>query len=267
MAMAISIETVEQFVQRGRAGQFSDEDARAFMENPRLWRPVAMQPSLLTLETAQPFWQGVWDALGVKLTVPPIRKLTKKQAKSLEKFGFLLVFIPAITEAQYPANFIKPAWGKYLDVDAIKRLPLTGQWVAVETIRKPAWNDPKGYQDDRLMVAVKRDKRFGTSHDALTGGLLEQIAKVTGFPKQGTRLPSAEEWNLIGNLFNWLREHRKMNLSDLGLTSSWEWCQNPYGSGGRVLVGFFGLGGLADVNHDWPADSREGVAFRVLAVL
>lgn len=40
-----------------------------------------------------------------------------------------------------------------------------------------------------------------------------------------------------------------------------------YGSDNRIIVGNFDNGGLADVNNDWPDNSNENVAFRVLAVL
>lgn len=255
---------VEQFVQGLRLERYTPEDVDAFMQNPRKWRLQTQRSamSFLTPDTAQSFWQGVWNELGIKAEVPPVPKLTVRQVKSLEKFGFLLVYVPAITEEQYPDGFIKPRW-----FAGVERLPLIGKWIAVETIAKPHYDDPKGYGEDPLMVTVKCAKRFGVSHDDLIGGLLAKIAKATGFPKKGTRLPSAEEWNLIGNLFRWLCEHRQMNLPDLGSSRSWEWCANVYGPEHRLLAGHSDLGGLADVNFDWYVDRYGHIAFRVLAVL
>lgn len=222
------------------------------------------------VESAQPFWQSVWDELlgSGKVTVPPVPKLTAKQVKSMERFGFLLMYLPGITEDEYPAGFVKPNWSACLDVSQIERKPLTGQWIAMETIKKPDLVDPIGYPDDRLMATLKRTTRFNTSYYDLIGGLIQKIAKVTGFPKKGTRLPSAEEWNLVGNLFNWLYEHRSMpHLPDLGSTCSVERCGNAYCSVSQLIVGNVESGRLACVGYDWHDGRYSGIAFRVLAVL
>lgn len=264
-----NIGIVQQFIERYSSGQFSDEDVNEFFQNPRRWREGAVlgDAPVITVETAQSFWQGVYDKLGIKVTVPAVPKLTEKQLKSLVKFGFLLVYVPAIVEGEYPSGFVKPKWDQYLNVSLIGRKRLSGQWVAVETITKPNWDDPAGYPDDRLMAAVKRDKRFNTSHDDLTGGLLAKIVEKTGFPKKGTRLPSAEEWNLLANLFNWLRENRSMTLPDLGSTASWEWCSNAFVSEFHLITGYSEAGGLMCVHRDWHDNSHPHIAFRVLAVL
>lgn len=267
--MTINEELINQLVQRGKKDEIMDDDVIAFMATPRLWRPV---PTILTLtpETAQAFSQGVYDELGIKVEVPPVPTLTDKQVKSLKKFGFMLVYVPAITEAQYPAGFVKPDWGQNLMVASIERLPLKGQWVAVETIAKPQYDDSRdsrNYAEDVLMAAVKHAKRFNTSHDDLTGGLLVKIAKTTGFPKKGTRLLSIEERSFIGSLFNWLREHRQMRLPDFGSGFSWEWCANAYGSEDRLTAGGPFSGGLAGVHSCWRGRRRFDSAFRILAVL
>lgn len=274
--MAISARKLTQLIERHESGQVLDSDLDAFLENPTLWRKPqvaasgteASSSAIITPESAQLFWQFVWDeVLGAdKVPVPLMPKLTSKQVKSLERFGFMLMYLPAITEEQYPDGFVKPDWKPYLTVSDIERKPLTGTWVAVETIMKPDRNDPRGYPKDRLMAAVKHPKRFGTSRDDLTGGLLEKIAKATGFPKKGTRLPTAEEWNLVGNLFNWLTAHRSLNLPDLGSTRSWEWCDSACGSSYRFLIGM-GYGGLADVHSYWLDGRLASIAFRVLVVL
>lgn len=220
-----------------------------------------------TPETARAFWQGVYDELGIEVMVPLAPELTDKQVKSIATFGFLPLYLPAIGEERYPACFVKPNWGQYLTIASIERLPLVGKWVAVETIAKPNYDDPKGYADDLLMVAVKRFKRFKTSHVALTNWLLAKIATTIGFSKKRTRLPTAEERNFIGNLFNWLRERRQMNLPDLGSARSWEWCANAYGPGYRLIAGHYDYGGLADVYHDWHGFRYVRIAFRVLVDL
>ncbi|MEO5927768.1 MAG: hypothetical protein ABIP96_03820 [Patescibacteria group bacterium] len=262
----ISSQKIQQLLERAESGQITESDFVAFLENPRLWRKTS-ELTQIAPEDAQAFWQSVYNELGLKIAVPTVPVLTETQVKSLDRFGFMLVFIPNISEEQYPACFVKPAWSEYLNVERIKHEPLEGQWVAIETIAKPDCDDDADYAEDRLMVAVRHDKRLHTSHNALTGGLLERVAKATGFPKKGTRLPTAEEWNFVGNLFNWLREHRSMSLPDLGSTNAWEWCQNTYTSVSQLIVGNAALGGLADVDDGWYGHGHDGIGFRVLAVL
>lgn len=242
-------------------------DLDAFLKNPTLWRKAAASACTIAPQEAQAFWQDVYDELGIKAIVPYMPALTEKQVKSLDKFGFLLVYIPSISEEDYPESFIKPAWGKYLSISGIERKPLEELWVAVETIAKPDNDDPAGYPDDRLMAAVKRDKRLHTSHDDLKRGLLKEIAEATGFPKKGTRLCTAEEWNVVANLFNYLRGHRNMPLPDLGSTRSSELCENACGSDYCLKVGNRNCGGLADVDKVMRDSLLCSIGFRVLAVL
>ncbi len=258
---------IKQLIERHESGQILESDLDAFLENPTLWRKEVAQ-TLLSPEDAQAFWQGVYDELGIKVTVPAVPKLTQRQVKSLGRFNFLLVYIPTITEEQYPEFFVKPAWGECIEVSQIERKPLEDQWVAIETIAKPDGDEDEiSYSDDWLMGALQYATRFGKSYDELTGSLLAEIAKVTGFPKKGTRLPTVEEWNFIANLFNWLSEHRSIPLPDFGSTDSWEWCANAFEPDSSLIVGDSRDGGLAYVSSFGHVDSDEGLGFRVLAVL
>lgn len=267
---SISPKLLSHFFKMIADGAIMEEDVKKFLQDPTRWRKQ-FQSDLLAfgfiLDTAQSFWQGVYDDLDVKVEVPPVPKLTEKQVKSINKFGFLLIFVPAITEEQYPESFVKPKWIQCFDHSKIERKSLDGKWIAIETIAKPAWNDPAGYPNDRLMAAIKRDRRFHTSHDDLTGGLLSEIAKVTGFPNKGTRLPSAEEWHFVGNLFNWLRENRSMFLPDLDSTSSFEWCSNACGSGSRRVEAGSGCGGHVGAIGDCHDGRCDSTAFRVVVDL
>jgi len=263
---------IEQFRQRAQSGQFTAEDLDAFYKNPHLWRPFTPSLSFPTVDVAQAYWQLVWDELaleiGGRIIVPPVPRLTDKQRKSINNCLLLFVYIPALSEDRYPACFVKPEWGKSLAISQIERVPLKGRWIAVETVRKPDYDDEIGYPSDRLATMVKFEGRFEKSWDDLNGGLLEDIARSTGFPKAGTRLPSAEEWNLLANLFNWLREHRAMDLPDLGSTRSVEWCGNAYktilNKPARIAAGHSQDGGLASITR-FSSHLRElSVGFRVL---
>lgn len=245
------------------------EDLAEFLRDPTRWRKPSVDIPALEAESLRTWMQNVYNELGIACEVPLPPVLTPRQQKSLKKFGLRLFFIPAITEDQYPVSFVKPVWGRYLTVSEIKHQPLPGRWLVVETLPKPNWDDPAGYPNDILAKALKLTKRFAVSWDDLhnEGGLLSRIAKITGLPKKSTRLPTTEEWNFLGNLFLWLNQHRNETLPDLGSTNSWEWTENVYGSGYRLIVGDREYGGLADVHSSLRNDHRENIAFRVLAVL
>lgn len=225
------------------------------------------------------FWTVAWsDILGEevmrkrKIVVPPLPTLKAKTKTAIT--GGLGTWIPiylpqGLTESDYPTDFIKPAWGKYLTVGDIQRRPLPGRWAIVETIPKPNWDDQNGYGNgnDPLAQTLGLKSRFGVSWDDFHQISLPNLAKQIGLSKKAVRLPTAEEWNLIGNLFLWLNANRSANLPDLGSTNSWEWCENSDGDGNRLVVGDRGLGGLADVDYNWHGLRDAGIGFRVLAVL
>ncbi|MFC1788136.1 hypothetical protein ACFLZY_02870 [Patescibacteria group bacterium] len=227
------------------------------------WRDLQNDP--------QAFWQEVWnEILDREVEVPSLSKLKKKTIFELDGHSFMLMFIPELTEDDYPAGFIKPNWGRYLDISDVKRLALPGRWVAVETIFKPNWDDKRGYGHGRDTVAeaLGLESRFYVSWDSLKATHLPALAKVLSLRKAALRLTSAEEWNLVGNLFLWLQEHREMkDLFDLGSTNSWEWCENTSGAGARLVVGCSGRGGLAGVGVSWPGSGGGRIGFRALAVL
>lgn len=237
------------------------------------------QPADLSAVAKNPqsFWAVAWQEIlgeGVmrdrKIVVPPLLSLKAKTDAAIS--GGLGVWIPVflpkqLTEPDYPAGFIKPQWGQYLTESAIKRRPLPGRWVMVETINKSNWDDQSGYGDDPLAQALGLTTRFSKSWDDLHETHLPKVAKLLGLGKKAVRLLTAEEWNLIGNLFNWLNANRNMTLPDLGSTNSWEWAENSYGGAVRLLAGGRGRGGLAGVGYNWRGGRGDVVGFRVLAVL
>jgi hypothetical protein len=210
--------------------------------------------------------------LGFLVEVPEPPKLNRKQTRALKKYGFIMVFIPAIGEAQYPEHAVKPAWSQYLNEQEIERIPLAGRWVAIETIRKPDWQE-KAYPDDRLIADIGLKSRFANPFDGEKEGddivtdLLPKIAQRVGFGRESVMVTSAEEWNFVANLFNWLREVRGEVLPDLGSTDSWEWSRNSFGSELRLIVGHRESGGLRSVSRDWADRHGGNLGFRVLVVL
>ena len=214
------------------------------------------------------FWEQVWEEiLGRKIEIPPVPKLKGKTKKAIERYKLMLVFLPKITEDDYPGSFIKPAWGRYIGEASIERRPLPGRWVLAEMIDKPNWDDQSGYKDDLLGQDLGLTTRFKISWDHLTASLLPKAAKLLGLAKPSVRQPTLEERNLTANLFNWLREHRGLDLPDLDSTNSWEWCLNVYASSNRLFTGHRDRGGLSSVNGFWSGDENDHITFRVLAVL
>ncbi len=250
-------------------------DLDAFLKDPTRWRttPSGLTvPAAQDLATVQSWMQMVYGAAGFKgsrIVVPELPRITDKQKAALARFRQLMLFIPAKGEDSYPDSFVKPAWDKHLTASEIERRPLPGKWVAVETIANCDWNDPKGYGNgnDPVVSALGLKSRFSISpddHHSRKGTLL-RLAKLGSFPKKGTRFGTAEEWNFLGNLFNLLREkHGQAHLPDLGLTNSWEWCENTYESDNRVIVGSRVHGGLSAVRGLWHSHPYGHIGFRVL---
>ena len=219
--------------------------------------------------------QTVLDAfLGFNVEIPEPPALNRTQRRAFSKYGLMPLYIPAITEAQYPAHMIKPAWGKYLtEVHQIQRITLPGQWVAYEVIEKPNYQDGV-YPSDKLMEDIGIATRFAHPYsgkdegDDIIKDILPKIAGKLAFKaNRQIQLPTAEVWNFVGNLFNWFTLHTANSFPDLGSTLSWEWVVNCYGSRRCLLVGHHYCGGLAVVRRHW-RDGRFGdVGFRILVVL
>lgn len=254
------VEEVTVRLQRGKGRTRFERDIKAFLKG-QSERNAIGAPGFDGIGR----WAEFYDTLGAPLSSLP----TEAQMAALREYGFRPIFLPAISEDQYPNEFVKPAWGKYIDVAQIKRQSLPGRLVAVEAIAKPNWDDLAGYPNDKFGKIVGLDRRFGVSYNDLHAkdGILAKVAEQLGLPSEQVRLPYAEEWNFAGNLFNLLRAQYGEQLPDLGSTNSWEWCENAYGSDFRLLVGSRGNGSLSAVNKRWCGGRRNFVGFRVLAVL
>lgn len=213
------------------------------------------------------FWSVFWQrVLGKQVVVPPMPALKSRTIEAMQEFDFRQLVLPKIVESDYPARFVKPAWSKYLTVSEIKRRPLEGRWVLVETIAKPDYTNPMGYGDDPLGKALGIDTRFCKSWDELHADIFPRVANLLGVHRRAVRSPSGEEWNLVGNVFNELRTKHGENTPDLGSTNAWEWCENACGSDSRLVAGSRGGGGLDAVYRHWSNDRVECIGFRVLVV-
>jgi hypothetical protein len=188
---------------------------------------------------------------------------------SLDRFDFMLAYVPALSEDQYPACFVKPIWGAYIPERAIACKPLNGRWIAIERIRKSVDVDGRiSAPDDVLMRVLKQESRFKTAwnreHEER---LLADVAKVMGFTKKEVHLPTLNEWVFIGNLFSWLIKYRDMALPVLGSSRLMLWCENVFAAPYRSSIGFSDTEGLAGVRDYWLGHRGDYVTLRILAEL
>ena len=209
--------------------------------------------------------QTILDAfLGFSVEVPEPPALNRTQRRALKKYGFMVLYVPALDEIRYPEHMIRSAWGQYF----IERIPLSGQWVAFEMIVKPDYSDV--YPSDQLMADIGIKTRFAHPHSGKGEGddivdILPKIARKLSLKDgQQVQLSTAETWNFVANLFNWLTANTALTLPDLGSTLSWEWTANCSGRRLRLIVGARAYGGLAGVHRHWRDDPLGGVGFRVL---
>lgn len=224
------------------------------------------------LEDPQAFWYGFHNRVfpGLIMAPIPLPKISAKTYRAARQYRLLLIPLHAqVTQDVYPAHWVKSNWGRYIDADLITHQPLSNRWALVETIASCDWNNSVGYGggNDPLARALDLQKRFGTTWDHIMATICPKVAKICGKKRQAVRLPTAEEWNYVGNVLLELNRMHATTFPDLGSVNRWEWCQNAYGSGSRLVVGDRDDGGLAGVHRFWSDGANDNVAFRLLAVL
>ena len=149
---------------------------------------------------------------------------------------------------------------------------LSDVWVLVDKTQKPDYKDgnqlhekdPFGPLLEQLrkekkiqsMKGVPKTSRFGISHDELAQIVLPEIAKLLEIESSAVRLPNEIEFNVIGNF-----KH-----PEWGKTNTWEWFDDKFVDGGRLIGGGSGLGGLAHVSN-WSGFHHDSIAFRPLVVV
>lgn len=240
-------------------------------------------------------WQ---ETLGKRIEVPQVPDIvTPEVFRNLERMGLELRFIPAldignITELRRDGSqsFLEgierryPKWKRYEGLiaeegedheisrnlnewfwDGVKDgeidFPsLPGQWMAVETLDKPAYGD----KYPRTPLAEKlgfRDDRFNVSWNDVNAAIAKEKRKILteiGLPSADLRQLEALEWNILGNREGW------------GKTDTYEWTNTErrgLGFSYRLVVGYSGLGGAAYARWDDPEYSDGDVGFRVAVIL
>jgi len=243
------------------------------------------------------------EFFGKHFDVPPIpESITKEHLDFWQENGFKLQYWPNIRmeeEAKYPGWVHKP--GKrnnpkdqglefYDELDKIKNLPenvsnpnlkdlepdeLPGVWMLVDSRKKPDWdNGNQSYateeMNDSLVQNVLKqllsDKVLNQdAAECLRSKIqpsvfsnpkfweaFKQALKLNDIPNATVRLPRTIEANIMGQ------------GPDYNDTSTYEWNEEFYSSGRRLISGYSDCGGASCVS--WYDDPDDGLGFRPLVV-
>lgn len=147
---------------------------------------------------------------------------------------------------------------------------LRAGWYLVDGRGKPNYdNGQQRYDDDAWLQAtihdlrgsgrvkslsyVASDSRFGVSADEVEGVILPEVAKLLP-AGVSIRMPREIEFNVFGNI----------HYPKWGNTNTWEWMNDRFGHGGRLIGGDSDGGGLASVSYGSSDDRDDFMAFRSL---
>jgi MoxR-like ATPase len=240
-------------------------------------------------------WQ---DVLGSRVEVKPLpSSVTPEVRRNLEAFGFELVYLPKL-ELGTLADLKRMGEGRFLD-DLQRRYPnwkhyesmsdsekrdhrvprnlnewywelvkdeninfpnLSGQWMAVEKMPKPAYGS--SYESTPIGARLDFRDRFNVSWndakaaiDREKSGLLGDIGLRSAAEM---RMLETLEWNLVANREGW------------GATDTYEWTNSEYRGSGvsrRLVAGGSELGGAARASLLHPSYSHDYVGFRAAVVI
>jgi len=135
-----------------------------------------------------------------------------------------------------------------------------GNWLAVEVMPKPAYGSSydKTMISDELGHTERFNVTWNTAHQDISGHKSAILLKL-GLPaNREVRMPKVEELNMLAN-----RE-------GLGATDTYEWAEDEYresGDSDRLIVGYSGVGGAANVSWSHPGVSDVRIGFRAAVVL
>ncbi len=248
-------------------------------------------------------WKNV---LGVDVEVPPLPdSVTPEVINNLKRMDFDLRYVPALNignaaylrekgvdEYLHELEQRYPRWknSEYLsDIEVKDHLVprnlnkwfweevrrgdidfpiLPGQWMAVETLEKPAkgtkysktpWTEKLGFKDDRFHVS------WDNAHNAIEKQKKSILSKVGLKGRADIRFLEAIEWNLIGNREGW------------GKTNTLEWTNTEYRGSGyrssgdqepyRLTIGDSSIRGASHVEFGRPIGADYNTGFRVAVVL
>jgi MoxR-like ATPase len=258
----------------------------------------ARQPTLEALTLEHAAWLKI---LGKDVEITPLpAEVTPEVTRNLEGLGFELRFIPRLDigaiddlkrkgEERYLDELQNryPGWRRYESLSDTERedhlvgrnleewywrqvkdgsidFPqVPGVWVAVETMPKPPYGG--SYEKTPVTDRLGLSDRFSVSWNDAQAAIQKAkrgLLSEAGLPGSlDVRMLETLEWNLLANREGW------------GATDTYEWTNTEWhvrreaGGSRRVLVGYSGLGGAANVVCGRPDYSDDYVGFRVAVVL
>ena len=231
-------------------------------------------PRLEVFQNEQDAWKKV---LGIEVDIQPLpASITPEVKKNLEKMGMELRFIPSLNlgtledlqsqgtekflndlQHRYPNWKNLPEWyWESVKDEKIDFPKLPGNWVAVETMPKPA--DGDRYALSKVSERLGFEDRFNITWNDIDktinrekGNILNDVGLCSG----DARMLEAIEWNLLGKREGW------------GETNTYEWTNTKLRDfGDCVAIGDSILGGAAHAIWFRPDRSIRRFGFRLAIV-
>ncbi len=193
----------------------------------------------------------------------------------------LTIFLGCEVDVPPPPQELLTVLDKAYEIDwfqaEARYLPpaLGGFWVVVDGSEKPAWrggiqmyeNDPFAQilaqlrRDEKIKVldpygVFPKDSRFEISYTELSEHVNPAIAELLGVKSEQVRIPTQDEFILIGNLAH----------QEWGRTDTWEWLKDQLGEDRHLVGGDSKAGGLTAVHHYWSNGHNRCIGFRPLIV-
>ena len=254
---------------------------------PHQLSPLDLKGSIVLSEQLVASENRAWRSfLGKDTIVPtPPQELSVAMLKAKE-IGWTQAeahFFPKIEfeqDSNFPGWTVKPEewyWQQIKTGTVAKdAATLEEGWIIIDGSQKPQYKDGKQmYENDPftlLLTQLRKEgkiqvpdwcrdipkaSRFGVSDDELRGSVNPANANLLGVqPEEQVRVPKEIEFNVLGNLYH----------PEWGKTNTWEWLEDKFEDGNRLIGGNSDSGGLARVNGH-ASDNRDNfLGFRPLVV-
>jgi len=199
------------------------------------------------------------------LSTPPMR---------LTKDGVVITIEGKEKEYPYPKAWLQldPSWfwsEKTRKSVSNETLTIPRSWYIFDTTVKPMYNreGTQMYPNDPLITLLTQLKtedrinlfsntptgsRFGITSNEIDRHVMPELAKMLGTTLTDTRIPTAEEINILGNMF-----HPELDKANVA-----EWFYNKFGDDARFTEGYSGYGALSYGHNDKHMVQSDRVGFR-----
>lgn len=220
----------------------------------------------------------------IPVVTPPSKLFETLKIAETVGFGGIFdpIYFPEVKFGQgsnYPGWQVKPEEWYWRQIRAGKiskdAATLGGYWGLFDKSRRPDYdsNGEQMFQEDPLAPTlaearetgkiqsaenVPKSSRFAVSPNEQDQAVFPVLRKILQLTESVAivRRPTEIEFNFAGNL----------RYPHLGEADTWEWLQDKFVGGLRLVGGHSGYGGVADVGCPWSGPRHVLVAFRPLVV-